>query len=91
MQRVNEEGCGVIVVLRRHESPRELFNLIEARHIENKPSPENEAPARELRTYGIGAQILRDLGVTKMRVLSAPTVMTALSGFDLEVTEYVDT
>lgn len=91
MQRVSEEGCGVIVVLRRHESPRELINLIEARHIENKPSPENEAPARELRTYGIGAQILRDLGVTKMRVLSAPTVMTALSGFDLEVVEYINT
>jgi len=91
MQKVADEGSGVIVVLRRHETPRELINLLEARHIHNEPSPENEAPARELRTYGIGAQILRDLGVSKMRVLSAPTVMTALSGFGLEVVEYINT
>jgi 3,4-dihydroxy 2-butanone 4-phosphate synthase/GTP cyclohydrolase II len=43
-----------------------------------------------LRTYGIGAQILRDLGVSRMRVLSAPKQMHGLSGFDLEVVEYVD-
>jgi 3,4-dihydroxy 2-butanone 4-phosphate synthase/GTP cyclohydrolase II len=43
-----------------------------------------------LRTYGIGAQILRDLGVTRMRVLSAPKQMHGLSGFDLEVLEYVE-
>jgi len=43
----------------------------------------------DLRTYGIGAQILTDLGVQKMRVMSAPKKMHALSGFGLEVTEYV--
>ena len=43
-----------------------------------------------LRTYGVGAQILRDLGLTKMRVLSAPKHMYAISGFDLEITEYVE-
>jgi 3,4-dihydroxy 2-butanone 4-phosphate synthase/GTP cyclohydrolase II len=42
-----------------------------------------------LRTYGIGAQILRDLGLSKIRVLSAPKHMYAISGFDLEITEYV--
>ncbi|MBW7931144.1 MAG: bifunctional 3,4-dihydroxy-2-butanone-4-phosphate synthase/GTP cyclohydrolase II, partial [Gammaproteobacteria bacterium] len=53
-----------------------------------------EAPRRErvavLRTFGTGAQILRDLGVTRMRVLSAPKQMHAISGFGLEVVEYVD-
>jgi 3,4-dihydroxy 2-butanone 4-phosphate synthase/GTP cyclohydrolase II len=44
---------------------------------------------RVLRTYGIGAQILKDLGVTRMRVLSAPKQFHGLSGFDLEVVEYV--
>ena len=43
-----------------------------------------------LRTYGIGAQILRDLGISRMRVLSAPKQMHGLSGFGLEVVEYVD-
>ena len=42
-----------------------------------------------LRTYGVGAQILRDLGLSKIRVLSAPKQMHAISGFDLEITEYV--
>jgi len=44
---------------------------------------------QSLRTYGVGAQILADLGVRKMLVLSAPKKMYALSGFDLEVVEYV--
>ena len=43
-----------------------------------------------LRTYGIGAQILRDLGIQRMRVLSAPKQMYGISGFDLEITEYVE-
>ena len=45
----------------------------------------------ELRTYGIGAQITVDLGIRKMRVLSAPKRMTGLAGFGLEVVEYVET
>jgi len=43
-----------------------------------------------LRTYGIGAQILRDLGIKRMRVLSAPKQMLGISGFDLEISEYVE-
>ena len=43
-----------------------------------------------LRTYGIGAQILKDLGLKRMRVLSAPKQLQGLSAFDLEITEYVD-
>jgi len=38
----------------------------------------------------VGAQILTDLGVTKMRVMSAPTNLHALAGFHLEVTEFVN-
>ncbi len=46
--------------------------------------------ATVLRTYGIGAQILKDLGLKRMRVLSAPKQLQGLAAFDLEVTEYVD-
>ena len=46
--------------------------------------------ATVLRTYGIGAQILKDLGLKRMRVLSAPKQLQGLSAFDLEMTEYVD-
>jgi 3,4-dihydroxy 2-butanone 4-phosphate synthase/GTP cyclohydrolase II len=43
----------------------------------------------DLRTYGIGAQILRDLGVGRMRLLAAPRKMPSMAGFGLEVTGYV--
>jgi 3,4-dihydroxy 2-butanone 4-phosphate synthase/GTP cyclohydrolase II len=42
-----------------------------------------------LRTYGVGAQILKDLGVKRMRVLSAPKQMHGISAFDLEIDGYV--
>ena len=48
------------------------------------------AGATVVRTYGIGAQILKDLGLTRMRVLSAPKQLQGLAAYDLEVTEYVD-
>ena len=48
-----------------------------------------ESSRAVLRTYGIGAQILKDLGVRRMRVLSAPKQMHALSAFGLEVESYL--
>jgi 3,4-dihydroxy 2-butanone 4-phosphate synthase/GTP cyclohydrolase II len=89
LKRIAEEPeGGVVVLLRKPESPRELVQQIVAL---NKPhSDEHNADSRQvLRTYGIGAQILSDLGVRKMRVLSAPKRMQAISGFGLEVVEYV--
>ncbi len=43
----------------------------------------------ELLTYGIGAQILRDLDVGKMRLMATPRKMPSMAGWDLEVSEYV--
>lgn len=50
----------------------------------------NAALSQQYQTIGVGAQILRDLGVEKMRLLSAPLRFNALSGFNLEVVEYVE-
>jgi 3,4-dihydroxy 2-butanone 4-phosphate synthase / GTP cyclohydrolase II len=89
LKRVSEEGEGVVVLLRKPESGRELVQQIIQL---NKPHAAEEHPADErqvLRTYGIGAQILSDLGVRRMRVLSAPKKMHGISGFGLEVVEYV--
>ncbi|HVJ24346.1 MAG TPA: bifunctional 3,4-dihydroxy-2-butanone-4-phosphate synthase/GTP cyclohydrolase II, partial [Burkholderiales bacterium] len=44
----------------------------------------------DLRLYGIGAQILRDLGVGKMRLMAAPRKMPSMAGFGLEVVGYLD-
>ncbi|NIW24910.1 MAG: 3,4-dihydroxy-2-butanone-4-phosphate synthase [Gammaproteobacteria bacterium] len=86
---IAEEGQGVLIILRQQESPRDLMQ-----QIRSLQQPEDELLARrepgsDLRTYGTGAQILRALGVRRMRVLSAPKQMHALSGFGLEVVEYV--
>jgi 3,4-dihydroxy 2-butanone 4-phosphate synthase/GTP cyclohydrolase II len=88
MQRIAQEGRGIVVILRPEETPRDLMDSVAA--IGRSEGATHQAGAKVLRTYGIGAQILRDLGVSRMRVLSAPKQMQGLSGFDLEVVEYVN-
>jgi 3,4-dihydroxy 2-butanone 4-phosphate synthase/GTP cyclohydrolase II len=58
--------------------------------VSQRADHEDADGATVLRTYGIGAQILFDLGVRKLRVLSAPKHMRGIAGFGLEVVEYVD-
>jgi 3,4-dihydroxy 2-butanone 4-phosphate synthase/GTP cyclohydrolase II len=88
LKRIADEGKGVVVLLRMPESARELVQQVVGL---TKPFAEDHsADSRQvLRTYGLGAQILSDLGVRKMRVLSAPKRMQAISGFGLEVVDYV--
>ena len=90
MQRIVEAGNGVIILLRQLESARELADSL--RTFAAAPAvPAPEAAAAEgvvLRTFGVGAQILKDLGVKRMRVLSAPKQMHGLSAFGLEVEGY---
>ena len=89
IKRIAEEDVGVIVLLRDQETSRDFMDSVES--LEKHPDElENRRSGDDvLRTYGIGAQILRDLGLSKIRVLSAPKHMYAISGFDLEITEYV--
>jgi 3,4-dihydroxy 2-butanone 4-phosphate synthase/GTP cyclohydrolase II len=90
LQRIADEGHGVAIILRLADESDVIINRI--RHYAevdkgmDQPRPEMGS---DLRTFGIGAQILKDLGVHKMRVLSAPKKFHGLSGFGLEVVEYV--
>jgi len=80
---IAESGRGVMVFLHRPESAAELRQRAIC----------DEAPASsklELRNYGIGAQILRDLNVRKMRLMARPRKMPSMTGFDLEVTGFVE-
>ena len=90
MKKIAEEGRGVVVVLKYAESPRQFVSAID----ELRSPVESINPKKDggsvWRTYGTGSQILRDLGVRRMRVLSAPKQMHAISGFGLEVVEYID-
>ncbi len=84
MQRISAEGNGVVLLLRPQEDPRDLMDAVNNLHTTGGKNP------GVLRTYGIGAQVLRDLGIHRMRVLSAPRQLQGLAGFDLEVIGYVD-
>ena len=105
MTRVAQAGNGVVVILRDHESSDELASAVRALEASGKAVgatgtvgaggggvvvPEPREEVREvLRTYGVGAQILKDLGVRRMRVLSAPKQIHGISAFDLEIEGYV--
>ncbi|QEP42712.1 3,4-dihydroxy-2-butanone-4-phosphate synthase [Ectothiorhodospiraceae bacterium BW-2] len=90
LSQIESEGRGIVVILRQHESADDLIAQVESYADDDRGEP--PPPTRyteDLFTYGIGAQILLDQGVKQMRVMSAPKKMHALSGFGLEVTEYV--
>jgi 3,4-dihydroxy 2-butanone 4-phosphate synthase/GTP cyclohydrolase II len=89
MHRIAREG-GVLVILRQTEVSQDMLQRL-AGHTEGAAADETPPGATELRTYGVGAQILLDLGVRRMRVLSQPKKMLGISGFGLEVVEYVST
>ncbi len=90
LRRVAEEGEGVVVILRKAESAQDLLARIREHELRAVQDPPPAESSRVLRTYGIGAQILQDLGVRRMRVLSAPKRLQGISGFGLEVVEYVE-
>ena len=82
MAAVARSPTGVIVLLHRPEGGIDLLERVRAA----VPSSNS---SETLRTYGIGAQILRDLGVARMRLMALPRKMPSMVGFDLEVTGYV--
>jgi 3,4-dihydroxy 2-butanone 4-phosphate synthase / GTP cyclohydrolase II len=97
MQRIAEAGNGVVVLLRQQESPDDLTESVRAMAsaaAQTAVQAERATKAESgqgavLRTFGVGAQILKDLGVRRMRVLSKPKQMHGISAFDLEVEAYV--
>ena len=89
IERIAKEQVGVIVLLRDQENSREFIDAVESLGKQRDELQKQRSGDAVLRTYGIGAQILRNLGLSKIRVLSAPKQMYAISGFDLEITEYV--
>ena len=88
------EGAGVVVLLNVAQDAEAVFQRFDACLAADRGDVAGlqamrRAAKMDLRTYGIGAQILRDLGVRKMRLLSNPRKMPSMSGFDLEVLGFV--
>jgi 3,4-dihydroxy 2-butanone 4-phosphate synthase/GTP cyclohydrolase II len=84
LERIAAEGRGIIVLLNCSESAAQLIERVSS-------TERRRVPARiELLTYGIGAQILRDLRVGKMRLMAAPRKMPSMAGWELEITGYAE-
>ncbi len=92
IERISRESTGVVVVLDQETPASETVRQIRMFGLRQKcaqtDTGEHEID-HDLWTYGVGAQILHDLGVRQMRVLSAPMKIHAISGFGLDVVEYV--
>jgi 3,4-dihydroxy 2-butanone 4-phosphate synthase/GTP cyclohydrolase II len=80
MAEVAKAGSGVVLLLGNPLTGPELLALLD------RQQPANPTTYS---TVGAGSQILRDLGVRKMRLMSSPMKFNAISGFDLEVVEYL--
>jgi 3,4-dihydroxy 2-butanone 4-phosphate synthase/GTP cyclohydrolase II len=91
LERIGAAPAGVVVLIDRQDSPAALVRRI--RHFQMEDMGIEfpwQTDGSELRMVGIGAQILVDCGVGKMRVLGTPKKVHSLSGFDLDIVEYLD-
>jgi len=79
------EPCGVAVLLNCAQAPAELFAQLREHDQDAGARVSARRGKLDLRTYGIGAQILKDVGVGRMRLLSQPRKMPSMTGFELEV------
>ncbi|MBX8587908.1 bifunctional 3,4-dihydroxy-2-butanone-4-phosphate synthase/GTP cyclohydrolase II [Pseudomonas cichorii] len=87
LQKVAEEGRGVVVVLANHESSQALLERIP--QLTQPPRQYTRSQSRIYSEVGTGAQILQDLGVGKLRHLGPPLKYAGLAGYDLEVVENI--
>lgn len=86
LRHIVDQGAGVAVLLNCGESAGQLLAQFEGR------ARSAQAPERgkvDLRTYGIGAQILRDCGVHKMTLMGTPRRMPSMTGYGLEIAGYI--
>jgi 3,4-dihydroxy 2-butanone 4-phosphate synthase/GTP cyclohydrolase II len=84
------EGSGVVVLLTAHESADDLLYSIDLLSgSRSVTAPRRTESRRAFLTVGVGSRILRALGLRKMRLMCAPAKYAGISGFELEVSEYV--
>ena len=82
--------CGVVVLLGRQESTDQLLHSVDIALGKAEVGPVGGGGSDTWMNVGLGSQILRDLGVGRIRLMGEPIKYNALSGFDLEVLDFVD-
>ncbi|MGV3582258.1 MAG: bifunctional 3,4-dihydroxy-2-butanone-4-phosphate synthase/GTP cyclohydrolase II [Methylophilus sp.] len=82
MQTISQAECGVMVLIHHDENGEQLIDRIQN-------ADQKIRYNQELRTYGIGSQILLDLGVRKMILMATPRKMPSMMGFGLEITSFL--
>ena len=87
LKAIVSNGCGVMVLLNCSGSEDSLEQRLRQDEV---PRERSGARSAALRNYGIGAQILRELGVGRMRLMAAPRKMPSMAGFGLEVVGYAE-
>lgn len=88
LYKISEEGKGVLLYMRHGEKGDEIIEKL--RNIDTNPD-NNVLPSNEQRDFGVGAQILRDLGVRKLRLMTDnPRKRVGLIGYGLEIVENID-
>ncbi len=90
LKQLSKEEDSILVALCYSSQPKDFLGMVKSIEAEQIEDSEREAESSVVRTYGTGSQILRDIGVKRMRVLSEPKKMQAISGFDLEITDYIE-
>jgi 3,4-dihydroxy 2-butanone 4-phosphate synthase / GTP cyclohydrolase II len=89
MTRIDQEGCGVVLYLRRESMAEEISSGASPGE-DTRPSTAPRGRLSDFRDYGIGAQILRDVGVRKIRLLTNfPRRLVSLPGYGLDIVECV--
>jgi len=90
LSKIAQEGSGVVVLLASHETPNDVLASVDiAMGKKVTPAAVAEGNHQAQLTVGLGSQILRDVGVGKIRLMGPPIKYNALSGFDLEVVDFV--
>ena len=89
LSHVAAEGIGVVVVINKEETDADLLAQVDAVLGADLPD-DSQQRSVGYSQVGMGAQILRDLGVGKIRLMGAPVKYNALEGFGLEVVEFVE-
>ena len=82
---LQQGGCGVAVLLNADGDAQAVLGRL----LPGDEAKSSAASTMDLRTYGVGAQILRHLGVRRMKLLGAPRRMPSMTGYGLEVTGFV--